>query len=82
MTDIQRRELLAAGLAAASMMLPVIGRTASAQQQRNSFRPGEVWLDSRDLYNWDDAGIIIPPEPNDPTSPLHPNQYTDRPHIL
>ncbi|MET0251253.1 MAG: family 43 glycosylhydrolase [Novosphingobium sp.] len=37
---------------------------------------------SKDLYNWDDAGVIIPPEPNDPTSPLHPHSYMDRPHIL
>lgn len=37
---------------------------------------------SRDLYNWDDVGIIIPPDPNDPSSPLHPFKYVDRPHIL
>lgn len=37
---------------------------------------------SKDLYNWDDIGLIIPPEPNDPTSPLHPFKYVDRPHIL
>ena len=27
---------------------------------------------STDLYNWEDRGIIIPPEPGDPTSSLHP----------
>ena len=37
---------------------------------------------SRDLYNWEDAGLIIPPQPEDPTSPLHPFKYMDRPHIL
>jgi hypothetical protein len=37
---------------------------------------------STDLYNWEDAGIIIPPEPDDPNSPLHPFKYVDRPHIL
>jgi hypothetical protein len=37
---------------------------------------------SKDLYNWDDDGIIIPPDVDDPTSPLHPFTYADRPHIL
>lgn len=38
---------------------------------------------SRDLYNWEDKGLIIPPTPDDPDSPLNP--YTaklDRPHII
>lgn len=37
---------------------------------------------SRDLYNWEDKGIIIPPEPENPDSPLHPYAHMDRPHIL
>lgn len=37
---------------------------------------------SRDLCNWEDAGVIIPPTPDDPSSPLHPFKYMDRPHIL
>lgn len=37
---------------------------------------------SADLYNWKDEGIIIPPEPDDPTSPLNPTAFMDRPHIL
>jgi hypothetical protein len=37
---------------------------------------------SRDLYNWEDAGLIIPPTPDDPASPLHPFKYMDRPHIM
>ncbi|MEF2277406.1 family 43 glycosylhydrolase [Deinococcus sp. YIM 134068] len=37
---------------------------------------------SRDLYNWDDLGVIIPPVLDDPTSPLHPAQKMDRPHII
>jgi hypothetical protein len=37
---------------------------------------------SQDLYNWEDRGLIIPPEPEDPTSPLHPAQMVDRPHII
>ena len=29
---------------------------------------------SGDLYNWDDLGLIIPPEPDDPASTLHPSK--------
>jgi hypothetical protein len=51
--------------------------------------PGsDVWhwgvrcYSSTDLYNWTDRGLIIPPEPDDPASPLHPsNAQMDRPHI-
>lgn len=37
---------------------------------------------SRDLYTWEDKGLIIPPELDDPSSPLHPAQMMDRPHII
>ncbi len=37
---------------------------------------------STDLYNWEDLGLIIPPEPDEPSSPLHPAQKVDRPHIV
>ena len=37
---------------------------------------------STDLYNWEDLGTIIPPDLDDPTSPLHPSSKTDRPHII
>lgn len=37
---------------------------------------------SRDLYNWEDKGIIIPPEPDNPESSLHPSACMDRPHII
>lgn len=37
---------------------------------------------SKDLYNWDDQGLIIPPEPDNPDSPLHPSAMMDRPHII
>ncbi len=37
---------------------------------------------SRDLYNWEDRGLIIPPCPDDPASPLYPEKMVDRPHIL
>lgn len=37
---------------------------------------------SKDLYNWKDEGIIIPPEPDNPESSLHPSKCMDRPHIV
>lgn len=37
---------------------------------------------SKDLYNWKDRGLIIPPQPDDLTSPLHPTYCMDRPHII
>lgn len=37
---------------------------------------------SSDLYNWEDCGLIIPPEPEDPESPLYPPTCMDRPHII
>lgn len=37
---------------------------------------------STDLYNWTNEGIIIPPQPGDEASPLHPGRGMDRPHIV
>ena len=37
---------------------------------------------SCDLYNWEDKGLIIPPETEDAESSLHPTQSMDRPHII
>lgn len=37
---------------------------------------------SSDLYNWEDCGLIIPPNLEDENSPLHPTAYLDRPHII
>lgn len=37
---------------------------------------------STDLYNWEDKGLIIPPEPEDEHSSLHPKSMMDRPHII
>ena len=37
---------------------------------------------SPDLYNWTDLGIIIEPDLSDPDSPLSPQAYMDRPHII
>lgn len=37
---------------------------------------------SKDLYNWEDEGLICPPQPENPDSPLNPSQIMDRPHII
>lgn len=37
---------------------------------------------SKDFYNWEDLGLIIPPVLDDPNSPLFPEQKDDRPHIV
>jgi hypothetical protein len=37
---------------------------------------------STDLYNWEDIGLIIPPDNDDPTSPLNSTAMLDRPHII
>lgn len=37
---------------------------------------------STDLYNWEDKGIIIQPEPGNQESSLHPSVCMDRPHII
>lgn len=37
---------------------------------------------STDLVNWEDRGLIVPPDEDDVDSPLHPSQYLDRPHII
>ena len=37
---------------------------------------------STDLYNWEDLGLIIPPNTEDPTSSIHPTSLMDRPHII
>ncbi len=43
---------------------------------------GVRMYESEDLYNWKDLGLIIPPEPDKPDSPLHPSACMDRPHII
>lgn len=37
---------------------------------------------STDLVNWEDAGHIIEPTPDDKKSIFHPNRRMDRPHII
>ena len=42
---------------------------------------GIRWYTSRDLYNWEDRGLLIPPS-DDLNDPLHPTYCIDRPHII
>lgn len=37
---------------------------------------------SQDLYNWEDLGLIIEPDLEDPDADLFPDKHIDRPHIL
>lgn len=37
---------------------------------------------SKDLYNWEDLGYLIPPELDDPDSSMFPTKRSDRPHIV
>lgn len=37
---------------------------------------------STNLYDWKDEGLIVPPDEDDANSPLHPEQFMDRPHIV
>ena len=48
----------------------------------------EIWTwgirlySSKDFYNWEDRGLIIPPVLDDPDSELYPEKRVDRPHIV
>lgn len=37
---------------------------------------------SKDLYNWQDLGMIIEPDVENPESSLFPDKHVDRPHIV
>lgn len=134
MIAFTRRQVLITGTAAltAGLSLHAKQKTSTsvhttATATLNSFKPGEVWLDttgkpiqahgaslieldgryywygenkefttgkndiwtwgirayaSTDLYNWQDIGLIVPPDTQDRTSPLYPAAGLDRPHIL
>lgn len=43
---------------------------------------GIRFYSSKDLCNWKDEGLAIPPNTEDETSSLHPSSHVDRPHIL
>jgi Beta-fructosidases (levanase/invertase) len=51
-------------------------------------RENEIWhwgvrcYTSTDLYNWEDKGLIIAPEQDNPNSSIHPESFMDRPHII
>ena len=50
--------------------------------EKNIWHWGVRCYRSADLYNWEDLGLIIPPNTEDPTSSLHPSSMMDRPHII
>ena len=50
--------------------------------EKNIWHWGVRCYKSQDLYNWEDLGVIIPPNETDPSSSLHPSAYMDRPHII
>lgn len=58
------------------------------ENKEKTKKGGTIWhwgvnlYRSADLYNWEKKGLIIPPEPEDLSSPLHPTYCMDRPHIL
>lgn len=43
---------------------------------------GIRFYSSKDLCNWKDEGLVIPPDTEDESSSLHPSKHVDRPHIL
>jgi hypothetical protein len=67
-----------------------VGGTYYWYGENKEFTTGktDVWTwgvrcySSTDLYNWTDLGLIIPPDTQDRSSPLHPAAGLDRPHIL
>ena len=51
-------------------------------REKNIWQWGVRCYRSSDLYNWEDLGLIIPPNTEDPHSSLHPSSMMDRPHII
>lgn len=49
---------------------------------KNIWHWGVRCYSSTDLYNWEDQGLIIPPEADNKQSSLHPEACMDRPHII
>ena len=50
--------------------------------EKNIWHWGVRCYRSDDLYNWEDLGLIIPPNTEDKNSSLHPSACMDRPHII
>lgn len=53
-----------------------------AKKGSNIWTYGIKCYTSKDFYNWEDKGFIIPPDTLDVLSPLNPSQWIDRPHII
>ncbi len=70
--------------------LIAVGDTYYWYGENKEFTDGKSGIDSwgirfyrsRDLYNWEDLGALIPPDEDDSTSPLSPKVNPERPHIL
>jgi hypothetical protein len=58
------------------------------ENKEKSVKGADIWhwgvryYTSVDLYNWEDRGLLIPPDTEHPGAPLHPRTQMDRPHIL
>lgn len=56
------------------------------KEYTNGVSPTIMWgvrcYASKDLCNWEDVGLIIPPDLEDETSTLHPTCKAERPHII
>lgn len=58
------------------------------ENKEHSKENSKVWhwgvrcYSSKDLYNWENRGLIIPPDLENTDSPLHPSKSMDRPHII
>ncbi|MDP4132802.1 MAG: family 43 glycosylhydrolase [Bacillota bacterium] len=70
-------------------ILTVDGKFYWYGENKEHTKPGtKIWhwgircYSSEDLYNWKDEGIICPPDPENPDSPMNPEHSVDRPHIL
>lgn len=63
--------------------MPIYGENKEKTDGKNGiWHWGVRAYASKDLYNWEDHGLIIPPDTEDPSSPLHPSSMMDRPHII
>jgi len=58
-------------------------------ENKEHHKPGtNIWhggvrcYSSKDLYAWQDEGVILAPVENDSNHPLHPTRIMDRPHVL
>ena len=58
------------------------------EDKSHTGKKGKIWTwgihcySSRDLCNWEDEGLIVPPNLEDKKSVLHPYRRLDRPHLM